>query len=124
MDFDSLTIGQIKQIKAMFGDVQPAQFEPSRIGQAVLVRSRGSGVWIGTLVSRHATAAGHSVTLADARRIWSWFGAAECSQLAATGPTGGKIGIASAPIVHEVLEEHVASPAAIAAVAQIAPWSA
>ena len=97
---------------------------PDRIGKVVLVRSRGSGVWIGTLAARSASAAGHSVSLTNARRIWSWTGAAECSQLAMTGPKGGKIGVSSAPIVHEVLEELAASDACVSAVASIPEWRA
>lgn len=94
-----------------------------RIGKVVLVRSRGSGVWVGRLVSRMTTAAGHSVQLADARRLWSWQGAGECSSLALTGPSDGKIGPPSAPIVHEVLEEHEVTTEAAAAVSKIKVWT-
>ena len=127
MDLDSLTIGQARQLAALFGGtttVAPATLGADRIGTVVLVRSRGSGVWIGTLVARSSGAAGHSVQLTSARRIWSWTGAAECSQLAETGPEDGKIGVESEPIVHEVLEEHSASSVAIKAIKAIKEWSA
>lgn len=100
-----------------------ASLGADRIGKTVLVRSRGSGVWIGRLVSRMTTAAGHSVQLADARRLWLWQGAGECSSLALTGPSDGKIGPACAPIVHEVLEEHEVTTEAAAAVGKIKVWT-
>ena len=139
IDIESLTIKQARELAAILstmgiGQSAPAaptttpgidlDLAPDRIGKVVLVRSRGSGVWIGTLVARSAGAAGHSVSLADARRIWSWTGAAECSQLALTGPKGGKIGVSSSPIVHEVLEEFAASNECVCAVASIPEWRA
>ena len=126
MDLDSLTIGQARELARIFGAAMPSPATPTigadRIGKVCLVRSRGSGVWIGTLVSRAFTAAGVTVELTNARRLWSWTGAGECSSLALTGPSGGKIGPASSPIVNEVLEEHVCSDAAVAAVAAVAAW--
>lgn len=129
IDIDSLTIGEAKRLAALFGaSPSSASSDPpmgaDRIGKVVLVRSRGSGVWQGTLCQREVSAAGHSVYLRDARRLWSWEGAAECSQLAVTGPRGGKIGVPCHPIVREVLEEHEASEAAIVAVNKVAPWQA
>jgi len=47
----------------------------------VIVRTYSAGVFAGTLVSRE----GREVTLADARRIWYWDGAASLSQLAMEG---------------------------------------
>lgn len=57
------------------------------IGKNVVVRSNMSGVWLGTL----AAAEGDSRLLKNARRAWSWEGAASCSGLATTGPEGGRI---------------------------------
>lgn len=135
-DINDYTLGQLRDIRATIDAAvhsPPAAalitlsdapgLAPGRIGKVVLVRSRGSGVWIGRLVSRMTTAAGHSVQLADARRLWSWQGAGECSSLALTGPTDGKIGPMAAPIVHEVLEEHEVTTAAAAAVGKIKVWS-
>lgn len=56
----------------------PATFEDH-----VLVRSANAGVFVGRLVAR----SGDEVTLADARRIWYWAGAATLSQLAIEGTT-------------------------------------
>lgn len=127
MDLDSLTIGQARELARLFGAAASAPTSSptigaDRIGKVCLVRSRGSGIWIGTLVSRAFTAAGVTVELTNARRLWSWIGAGECSSLALTGPAGGKIGPACAPIVNEVLEEHVCTDAAIAAIAAVAVW--
>ena len=139
VNIEDLTIKQARELAAILstmgiGQSAPAaptttpgidlDLAPDRIGKVVLVRSRGSGVWIGTLVARSASAAGHSVTLTNARRIWSWTGAAECSQLALTGPKDGKIGVVSAPVVHEILEEHAASDACVSAIAAIREWRA
>ena len=137
IDIESLTIKQARELAAILstmgiGQATPTtptttpgiDLAPDRIGKVVLVRSRGSGVWVGTLAGRMSTVAGHSVALTGARRIWSWTGAAECSQLALTGPRGGKIGVVSAPVVHEILEEHTASEACVAAVAALPEWRA
>lgn len=53
----------------------------------VILRSNISGVWFGRLVESSP----QSRILADARRAWNWQGAISCSELAITGPTGGKI---------------------------------
>lgn len=54
-------------------------------GKYVVVRSNMSGVWIGALAGLN----GDSVTLTDARKIWSWQGANTTSHLALTGPGKG-----------------------------------
>lgn len=59
----------------------------SLIGHHVVVRSGQSGVWFGLLEQARSD----SVLLTDARRAWSWEGALSCSELAAAGPSGGKI---------------------------------
>ena len=125
IDIDSLTIGEARKLAALFGNAAPAAVAPSLaadlIGKPVLVRSRGSGVWAATL---DAVGAGDtSVRLSSARRLWSWTGAGECSSLALTGPSGGKIGPASSVLVTEVLEIHPMQPAAVSAVAAVSPWT-
>lgn len=57
------------------------------VGKHVVVRSNMSGVWLGKLVA----AEGETRLLRDARRAWSWEGAASCSGLAMKGPDGGRI---------------------------------
>ena len=54
-----------------------------KLTDRVIIRSRDSGVHWGILKSR----TGAEVELADARRIWSWSGAATLSELATAGVT-------------------------------------
>lgn len=51
------------------------------IGKYVIVRGDRSGVFAGTLESQD----GRKVVLKDVRRLWRWFGATECLQLAMEG---------------------------------------
>jgi len=127
IDIDSLTIGEARKLAALFGNVAPATPSASPfaslVGKLALVRSRGSGVWAGYVSAAHEGPAGHTLALANARRFWSWTGAGECSSLALTGPTGGKIGPAASPIVAEVLEAHELSPDAVGAIAKVPTWT-
>ena len=126
IDLDSLTIGEAKRLASMFGGTvaapAPSPFSPL-VGKMSLVRSRGSGVWAGIVVAAHEGTAGHTLTLRVARRLWSWTGDGECSALATLGPSGGKIGPASAPIVAEVLEAYAMTADAIDAIAKVEPWT-
>ena len=47
----------------------------------VIVRTYSAGVFAGELVSRK----GQEVVLANARRLWRWYGAATLSQMAMSG---------------------------------------
>ena len=47
----------------------------------VIVRGDRSGVFAGTLVSQD----GRKVVLSDVRRLWRWYGATECIQIAMEG---------------------------------------
>ena len=51
------------------------------IGNYVIVRTYSAGVFAGTLIKKD----GQEVELKNARRIWSWAGAASLSQLAQEG---------------------------------------
>jgi len=68
--------------------------------QYVIVRSRDSGVHAGYLDKRN----GGEVHLVEARRIWSWEGAATLSQVAKDGIKSGKIPCAVNLIVLGVCE--------------------
>lgn len=97
MNLDDLTIGEARKLAALFGNVAPTAAPASTlytdlIGKPVLVRSRGSGVWAATLDAHEVNAAGNSVRLSNARRLWSWTGAGECSSLALTGPPAARSG--------------------------------
>ena len=51
------------------------------IGKYVIVRGDRSGVFAGTLVSQN----GREVELKNVRRLWKWYGATECLQIATEG---------------------------------------
>jgi hypothetical protein len=122
IDIDSLTIGEARKLAAMFG-AAPAPPPPApNIGAVVLLRTFAAGVWIGRKVSERN--GGSSCSLAEARRIWGWKGAGDCSELSLVGPRdGGQIGPVVSTEVHGVIEEYVAAPEAVAAVAKVAPWT-
>lgn len=50
-------------------------------GKYVIVRGDRSGVFAGTLVSQN----GREVELKEVRRLWRWYGATECLQIAQEG---------------------------------------
>ena len=50
-------------------------------GKYVIVRGNRSGVFAGELVSQE----GQKVVLNNVRRLWRWYGATECLQIAAEG---------------------------------------
>ena len=52
-----------------------------KIGDYVIARSNGAGVFAGVLINRKK----QEVTLAGARRLWYWDGAASLSQLSQEG---------------------------------------
>ncbi|MEN5276300.1 hypothetical protein ABE527_05035 [Brucella sp. TWI432] len=66
---DNLTIGEAKQLAAMFGGaaVQDSPANPL-IGEKVIIRASAAGVHYGTLVSVDGT----TVILKNARRLWYW----------------------------------------------------
>lgn len=70
MNLDDLTLGQAKQLAAMFaGGAQPVAQIPGN-NRPVIVRSRDAGVQFGELVEYAAD--GSTVTLARARQLWKW----------------------------------------------------
>ena len=50
-------------------------------GKYVIVRGDRSGVFAGTLVEQN----GQEVVLSGVRRLWRWYGATECLQIAMEG---------------------------------------
>jgi len=72
MDIESLTIGEAKQLAALFGNIgKPQAPSSSRVegdGRAVIVRARDAGVHYGKLVAYE----GRTVWLTNSRRLWSW----------------------------------------------------
>ncbi|WP_332116034.1 DUF6948 domain-containing protein [Azorhizobium caulinodans] len=99
MDIDNLTIGQAKQLAAMFGAVSASTL-PSRIagdGRPVIVRSRDAGVQFGYLDGYD----GSTVYLKNARQMWSWTAAEGGTLLdcATHGVKAGKFSTACSSIV-------------------------
>ena len=91
------------------------------IGKMVVLRSSASGVWLGRLVSL----CGERRVLADARRAWSWEGAASCSGLAIRGPSGGKIcEPVSLAIIEGCCETLAATDEAVERWKAVEPWVA
>lgn len=70
MNINNLTVGQAKDLAAMFGSAPPASASLNRmIGKKVIIRTSDAGNWFGRLVEK----AGSEVILEDARRMWFWY---------------------------------------------------
>lgn len=87
---EDLTLGQLKEIAAMFPSIasQGAEKHP-QIGKYVIIRSFASGVWCAVLDS-YDPHTRHCI-LSDARRLWSWEGAFTLSTVALQGVTMAKM---------------------------------
>ena len=70
MNIDELTIGQAKQLAAMFANnAAPAPaIDSGLIGSYVIVRCRDAGVHAGFLAATN----GRECVLTEARRLWYW----------------------------------------------------
>lgn len=91
MSIDELTLGQLKEIAAMFPQMAAAsaEYRHPQTGNYVIVRTYASGVWCAVLdsydpVTRHAL-------LNNARRLWSWSGAFTLSTVALRGVSEAKM---------------------------------
>lgn len=93
VNIDSMTIGEAKQLAAMFGQ-QAGPREIAGDGRYVIVRSRDAGVQFGKL-DRYTE--GGTVYLTDARQMWSWTAAEGGTLLdcATHGVKGGKFSTVS-----------------------------
>lgn len=82
--------------------------------QYVVVRTFSAGVWFGVLGARK----GKEVSLTEARRIWRWFGANTCSELALHGLDQARSKVAEPVSVDltEAIEVIQAAPAAVASI--------
>ena len=72
INIDDLTLGEAKQLAALFSGAQPAP-APSSIdgfcaGKVVIIRTYTAGVWAGTLAQKSKD----EVILTNARRMWQW----------------------------------------------------
>lgn len=105
MDFDKLTVAEVKQLAAMsanfLGAVPAVAATPASIpglGRPVIVRSRDAGVQFGYL-DRYE---GSTVYLKNARQMWSWTAASGGTLLdcAMHGVKNGKFsGVADAVVI-------------------------
>ena len=73
MDINNLTIGQARELAALFGatsaSMAPSEQAPhSFVGKYVIARCYSAGVHAGEVVSID----GENVILKDSRRLWSW----------------------------------------------------
>lgn len=75
MDINELTIGQAKEIAAIFGGMSTENVQTENkqglddfIDMDVIIRTYAAGVWFGRLAKK----AGNEVILHSARRMWKW----------------------------------------------------
>ena len=72
IDINSLTIGQAKELAALFGSAQQQQSSlNSLVGKKCVVRTYSAGVWFGEIVEK----SGNEVIVKNARRMWQWWAA-------------------------------------------------
>ena len=72
IDINSLTIGQAKELAALFGSAQQQQSSlNSLIGKKCIVRTYSAGVWFGEIIEK----SGNEVIVKNARRMWKWWAA-------------------------------------------------
>ena len=115
MDINELTIGQAKELAALFSSNQAHKesLATQFIGQKVIVRTFSAGVWFGELSEK----SGNEVILFNARRMWRWQAAKSISlsAVAVHGIDASKSKIAPAVdnIWLEAIEIIPASAAAI-----------
>lgn len=70
MNINDLTIGQAKELAAIFGNKQNDSTGLNcMIGKKVIIRTYSAGVWFGELEQKDRT----EVILKNARRMWSWW---------------------------------------------------
>ena len=91
-------------------------------GKKVIVRTYSAGVHYGTLISRE----GKEAVLGNARRLWSWAGAASLSQLAAIGtsrPSDCKFSVRVPEIVlTEAIEVITCAPEGVKNIEVVSEW--
>ena len=70
MNINDLTIGQAKELAAMFSHNQNTSAGLNcMIGKKVIIRTYSAGVWFGELEQKDR----NEVILRDARRMWVWW---------------------------------------------------
>ena len=69
MNINELTIGQAKELSAMFATSNQSTGLNSMIGEKVIIRTYSAGNWFGVLEQK----SGSEVIITHARRMWSWW---------------------------------------------------
>ena len=70
MNINDLTIGQAKELAAMFGNKSTESTGLNcMIGKKVIIRTYSAGVWFGELGQKDR----NEVILLNARRMWTWW---------------------------------------------------
>lgn len=102
MNLDELTIGQARELAALFGSEKAKGLANPYIGQRVIVRTFSAGVHIGTLVA----ASGKECRLGDdAMRLWKWEGGGlSLSAVAMDGIKGGRLNRTPSVFLTESIE--------------------
>ena len=68
MNIDDLTIGQAKELAALFGSNTSQPINNGMLGKYVIVRCHDAGVHCGILESHQ----GRECVLTESRRLWYW----------------------------------------------------
>ena len=117
MNINDLTIGQAKELAAIFGSTAAPTFTTPHVGKRCIVRTYASGVFCGTIVAH----VDRMVEIADCRRLWSWKASdgISLSAVAVNGvdPKGCRFPVATASqTVLDALEIIPATDAALATI--------
>ena len=101
MNLDDLTIGQAKELAAMFGNTSSDGVQNPYIGRRVIVRTYSAGVHIGTLKSAN----GRECEIIDGYRLWKWEGGGlSLSAVATDGIKGGRLNRTESVFLTEAIE--------------------
>lgn len=103
MKIDELTIGEAKQLAALFQQPQSngTGLEGFGVGEKCIIRTYSAGVFFGELASR----SGQEALLKNSRRIWNWSGAFTLSAVSQKGVGSAKMSqVEPEKMVAEVIE--------------------
>lgn len=104
MNIDNMTIGEAKQIAAIFNQASTVQDGINfAIGKKCIIRTYSAGVWFGEIIEK----SGNEVIVKNARRLWRWK-TKESISLSAVAKTGVDAdGCKFAPVVDSVWLEAI-----------------
>lgn len=92
-------------------------------GKKCIIRADRAGVFFGEVVSRE----GSEVELKNARRLWYWAGANDCTELARIGTVNPKNCKFTPPVesiaILGVIEIIPATPEAVRVIQEVKPWT-